>query len=91
VPYGGAARAAKTDLATKGIVKLTVANSGGWSYDDVGTNVNASDGNTFTVSSGGGANVRIGNVVDVQEAVVAGGEASADVWVYFNTGLVADM
>lgn len=51
-PHGGAARAAKADIAIAGFLYLSIANGAAITFDDVGLPVYASDGNTFSLTQG---------------------------------------
>tara|TARA_R110000796_G_scaffold229663_1_gene347051 strand:+ start:9438 stop:9902 length:465 start_codon:yes stop_codon:yes gene_type:complete len=82
---GGAARAARVEMALEGYVWLTVANGAAFTHDDVGLPVyNDADGDTFTTTST--TNAKLGVIVNCDAAVVAGGNTQ-EVLVYFNMGL----
>jgi hypothetical protein len=71
-PHLGANRATTATLVIDGLVWIDVANGAAFTYDDVGLQVYASDGNTFTTSAGTN-NILIGKIVNVDAAVVSGG------------------
>jgi len=70
IPNGGAARAAKADVAIAGFLYLSIANGAAITYDDVGLSVYASDGNTFSLTQGTNE-MAVGVLVNVDLALGA--------------------
>jgi len=70
VPHGGAARAAKADVAIQGFVRLSIAKGSAITYDDVGANVYGSDGNSFDLVQATNE-ILVGTLVNVDDALGA--------------------
>ena len=70
-PHNGANRATTAEVAIEGYVWLDVDNGAAITFDDIGLQVYATDGNTF-VTAAVSNNVPIGKIVNVDAAVVGG-------------------
>lgn len=68
VPHGGAARAAKAEIAIAGFVWLSIAKGSAITYDDVHASVYATDGNLFDLAQATNE-IFIGYVVNVDYAL----------------------
>ena len=68
VPHGGAARAAKVEIAIAGFVWLTIAKGGAIVFGDIGLPVYATDGNTFDLADAG-TDILVGRIKNVDYAL----------------------
>ena len=68
VPNGGAARAAKADIAIAGFVYVTITKGSAITYDDVGASVYGTDGNLFDLAQATNE-ILVGTVVNVDAAL----------------------
>lgn len=70
IPNGGAARAAKADVAIAGFVYVSIAKGSAITYADVGASVYASDGNSFDLAQAANE-ILVGTIVNVDLALGA--------------------
>jgi hypothetical protein len=68
----------RVEVALKGSVRLSVAKATNWAATDLGSAVQATDGNTFTLVVAGGQ--QIGKVEEIESGI---GTTTAICWVYF--------